>query len=437
MAEIEPGPTTTLIQIPTRNHNDLQNLNPAGGAHTLEVGINTEIINVLDYGTDGAAIQAAIDALPVTGGMVFIPEGTYNITTTLLLTKNNITIFGTGTGTILSSSTTDTLNIQASDISIMNIKIITTGTNKEAVYIKGDRIIINNCWIESSTSEAILSVGISNNCRIINNYIKGRWCIEDSTGHELNKSIISDNQLFVKNSGSGILISGSYNTISDNVIDGEATTVNEMIIAGSYNSIISNIIYAHNSSADESIDLTATSANNNVAGNVIYTPSIGIAVQGASNIIADNIVYQPQYYGIENRSLGDRSVISSNKIVNSQQYGLHITADNSIINNNHIYNSTFDGIRIIGVYNTVYGNQVIDSDSGDTDTYDGIRITGDRNLISSNISRTTTGTTKQRYGVNIIEGTKNKIMGNILYQNKTGAILDNGTLTEIDHNQTV
>ena len=58
-----------------------------------------------DYLCDGTAdqteINAAITALPATGGEVVILDGTYNITAKIDVTKDNVSIRGNGNATIL------------------------------------------------------------------------------------------------------------------------------------------------------------------------------------------------------------------------------------------------------------------------------------------------------------------------------------------------
>ena len=58
-----------------------------------------------DYLCDGTAddveINAAITALPAAGGEIVILDGTYNITANIDITKNNVSIRGSGNATIL------------------------------------------------------------------------------------------------------------------------------------------------------------------------------------------------------------------------------------------------------------------------------------------------------------------------------------------------
>ena len=58
-----------------------------------------------DYLCDGTddqvEIQAAINALPSTGGEVVVLDGTYNIASSIAINKHNITITGNGSSTVL------------------------------------------------------------------------------------------------------------------------------------------------------------------------------------------------------------------------------------------------------------------------------------------------------------------------------------------------
>src|SRR5690606_32557683 len=58
-----------------------------------------------DYLCDGTndqvEINNAIDALPASGGEVVILDGTYNITATIIVNKDNVSIRGNGNATVL------------------------------------------------------------------------------------------------------------------------------------------------------------------------------------------------------------------------------------------------------------------------------------------------------------------------------------------------
>lgn len=65
--------------------------------------ITGPVKNIMDYGADPKgvndshdAIVAAMNALPQSGGVVFIPEGTYKVNEVIRITRNNIVFRGTG-----------------------------------------------------------------------------------------------------------------------------------------------------------------------------------------------------------------------------------------------------------------------------------------------------------------------------------------------------
>tara|TARA_R110000824_G_C15182418_1_gene673918 strand:- start:55 stop:1530 length:1476 start_codon:yes stop_codon:yes gene_type:complete len=81
------------------------------------------VVNVLDYGADitgsvdsKAAIQAAFDSLPSSGGTVIFPKGIYSFNTVQIIDKENVNIDGQGS-TFKSSSATASYMLQMSNTS--------------------------------------------------------------------------------------------------------------------------------------------------------------------------------------------------------------------------------------------------------------------------------------------------------------------------------
>jgi hypothetical protein len=79
-------------------------------ATTVQTQLDTgnPVINVKAYGATGdgttddtTAIQAALDAVPSSGGTVLLPAGTYVITSTLVIDKENTVLEGVGTSSII------------------------------------------------------------------------------------------------------------------------------------------------------------------------------------------------------------------------------------------------------------------------------------------------------------------------------------------------
>ena len=72
----------------------------------------------LDGTGDFTDIQSAIDDLPSGGGVVYIREGTYTISSTISITKSNVTIKGAGNSTIIylaNNSDVDMISVSSHD----------------------------------------------------------------------------------------------------------------------------------------------------------------------------------------------------------------------------------------------------------------------------------------------------------------------------------
>jgi hypothetical protein len=126
-----------------------------------DIAYASTVLNVKKYGAfgngstdDTAAIQTAIDALPEAGGQVFIPSGTYVISSSLVLAEG-VQLVGTGPGSILrvasGSLGIDVIQIgdgsgTVSFASVCDIKISSDGQKTGGAAIKmtlGYRV-----WIE-------------------------------------------------------------------------------------------------------------------------------------------------------------------------------------------------------------------------------------------------------------------------------------------------
>lgn len=121
----------------------------------------------LDGTGDYTTVQSAFDAVPAnyTGKyIIFIKNGTYKEKLKLISGKVNVVIRGESRdntiltyddysgkpGTSIGTSTSETLAIQANDVTLENIIVQNTATQAQAVAlnITGDRIIVNNCHID-------------------------------------------------------------------------------------------------------------------------------------------------------------------------------------------------------------------------------------------------------------------------------------------------
>jgi len=114
---------------------------------------NSGVFNVKDFGATGdgaandtAAIQAAITAASVSGGTVYLPNGTYLVSSTLTITSNNVEIEGQSKGGVIITRSGDyghTFDFHGNsgtgaaltDCSIKSMTIKSTGLTTSGAHI--------------------------------------------------------------------------------------------------------------------------------------------------------------------------------------------------------------------------------------------------------------------------------------------------------------
>lgn len=182
-----------------------------------------------DYLCDGTAddveINAAIQALPSTGGEIVILDGTYNITATIAMNKDNVTLRGNGGSSKLQrnwdaagysdymlNATSDHCTV--SDLFFDGQSDIYTNKNNTAVRLSGDSGRICNNRIAKNSNYGISYNG--NHGIIMGNYVFQNALGISFSGayNEVNSNIVEDN------AKSGISTGGfcGYATIADNVL---------------------------------------------------------------------------------------------------------------------------------------------------------------------------------------------------------------------------
>lgn len=203
-----------------------------------------------DYLCDGTAddveINAAIQALPSTGGEIVILDGTYNITATIAMNKDNVTLSGNEAGTIISFAFNSNA-IYCSGYSSIQVESLTiigdsqSYDNSSGISVFNANATENKCTIKNVTvkkttrgiSLGNVSYSIISNCKFIDNYygvnING-----------VNFTVISENQIY-NSRNTGINGNNSKSIIiSNNIID--TTVYNGIDIGNTTFSCISNNI---------------------------------------------------------------------------------------------------------------------------------------------------------------------------------------------------
>ena len=260
------------------------------GGGRIRRGMAT-IVVALDGSGDTEDIQEGINMLPAAGGVVYIKEGTYNLTEAVTINKNNVNITGTGKGThIIANGNFRAFTITTIvDVSIEKL-YITGSNNASNVYNDAIRsttgangLFIKDCIIEDMGWLGINSSS-GDNCFFFNNYIKncGRYGVSFLGG---DNSIISGN--YCEACSSGIVLSScNYVIVSNNIChssDGTSPNGNGITLGSETNRciILGNSCYSNNVSGIESV--ASNSDNNLVIANVCYNNSVSEINIGANS----------------------------------------------------------------------------------------------------------------------------------------------------------
>jgi fibronectin-binding autotransporter adhesin len=305
-----------------------------------------------DYVGDGTndqnAINAAIAALPTTGGSVVLLDGTFNIKSDITLNKANVLISGQGTGTKLvrqynAAPTGDTgiFFVTVDNITITNLQIdgnkavYTTSNNNGIGYLSAtsnastiDKVSIINC-----AGSAIFSGNYVNYAKIVNSSISS-----NANGIDLRndgESVISNN-VVTNNTGIGINAGNNRSaTITTNLVKANGSGIQ----ANTGSVVTGNVV---NNNINDGIQASGTGAS--VSGNSLSSNGRNGIVTGNNTTVTGNQITGSGSYGISAYYANNyRSLISDNNISNSGLDGMSIGADGAIISNNYIANSGGNG----------------------------------------------------------------------------------------------
>jgi parallel beta-helix repeat protein len=317
-------------------HIRLSDIPESGGKRTARFTVGTSTAGWTaadcDYLCDGTAdqteINAAITALPATGGEVVILDGTYNITAKINVAKNNVSIRGNGNATIL-----------------------------KRMY-------------NSSTGEGVITLTSRSGCKIANLQVDG------------NKASYTASNNF------GIyLSSSSNNTVTGNTCNNNSTGI--YLSSSSNNTVTGN---TYNNNSNYGIYLYSSSNNNTVTGNTCNNNNNdGIYLSSSSNNTVTGNTCNNTVTGIYLYSSSNNNTATGNTCNNNSNYGIRLSSSsNNTVTGNTCNNNSNYGIRLYSSSNnTVTGNTCIRG-TGQTSDYTSSQYTiqlgtiSNYNLISSN-----------------------------------------------------
>ena len=373
---------------------------------------------------DGVQIQAAFDALPAAGGIVFLGKGVYDMqanygetaepkTGIYVHNVDKFWLIGEGFGTILKMSAgADRTIAHIKSCSNFGIKNLAFDCNKanntnqdDYPFTHGllmdfcDNFIVDNIYAYDSRQDGVSS---SQNTNGIFSKMLLRGCMLDGfCGHDQEYNVLIDKCIAWEN---------GHNGISYDMQEQDTGTLH------SYDVTIANCI-AHDNTE---LGISVYQANSNmyrmhVIGNKSYDNGFdGMYFDGTiDSIIANNIIRNNSQYGM--RVINSLSnIISNNIIFDNFQHGLSLGA------------STED------CHNNLVTDNLIHDNNQDENGWNGIDIYGNYNKLSNNKINDNYG-----YEIYVRSGTANELtLNNVLVVSRshTGTIADDGTSTVIQLN---
>jgi parallel beta-helix repeat protein len=278
-----------------------------------------------DYLCDGTNDQEeiiqALNDLPATGGEVIILDGTYNITASINIPKNNVSIRGSGNATTLKRMYNSTSANSGS-----TARGLITLNEKSGCKIQGLQIDGNRASFTSGNNYGIYLYSSNNNT------ITGNTCNNSTHGIRLDSS--SDNTVTgntCNNNSYGIYL---YSSSNNNTVTSNACNNNDnygiYLYSSSNNTVTGNTCNNNNKNG---IYLYSSSNNNTVTGNICNNNSYGIRLSSSSDNTVTGNTYNNNSYGIYLSSSSDNTVTGNT--CNNNNYGIRLysSSNNTITGN--------------------------------------------------------------------------------------------------------
>jgi len=353
------------------------------------------------------------------GGIAFLKEGTYSVTSSILIPTSDITLEGVGYATLINTPG-------------MGDSFIVIGGTTDA-----ERVIVRNLRIDGTNQTAPSAYGIENDKNGCGILFDG----DINAGISTNYGIV-EGCYIQKCANEGL---AGYFAAGESFTEYHFWHMNHLV----------DNVYRHIHSHGDSAEIIT---DNILVGGLAGTFDTGIR---HGQVICDNAFYNVAYRGI----YGAYGTIIANNVFVEKVGGYCIVSwGQDIIAYNHIYRgSQIAAIYIIDSFIDAIGNRIVGTDKNGilvqsssnckilnnifwnigkatNNTYDCILIGGasNNNLVAFNYMYST-ATNKPRYGVFIdatAAGTpdKNKILYNYIEGMATAAFADEGTNTIVRNN---
>ena len=403
-----------------------------GGVAVSGVAIGTDVIkNVRIHGAvgdgvadDQPAVQAAIDAAG-TGGVVYIPPGTYLLTAAgLTISNDDVTMILDRGATLKMNNDTTLLVISGTGVSVRGGTWDGNGaqTGDKTIISVGERSLIENTdiLIGSGQSHGIRASGKSDwiirNNRIVSSTLSCIFVTGSAGPNHARNGLIQGNNL-TKTGAAALSAITVHSTISSTDVSGTQIVDNKISIGGADTFGIE----VGNFSGDTPVDIIV--ADNQITSTADSQASISLA--GVTNSSVTGNVLNSNGFdwttaGIEfaavSRSIADGNVIRS---AATGGVGISLQGGTAAVDDNVISNNIIDG----------FSNENTDRAGIRLDTTTGVSVS--RNIVKGNIilfpTATNAGVTymgiflRSNHASGVVE--HNMILDNLIFGNGDTAVI--------------
>jgi hypothetical protein len=370
---------------------------------------------------DTTAIQNAINAAELEGfGVIFLPGGTYKVSSSLTVESSGITIMGSGVDVSViktSSTTADIITLgdgstTYNNIVVKDLTIDTSVTRTAGAAIelnKVNRVILDNIKTDSQIFSINAPSGVTNTSIFINRFELRQQVATTGVGISLDGDIhdVYINELIMNTTG------------SDPGIGIRLTAANRVWITNSHLINAGKGIYIFPGAGDtvDRVFIENTEvANGDDNGFLIDSNT---ATSTVTNIVLDGLL------------------VKENTLNGIQVTG-HASAvlDGIYIDDSQVFGNTQDGISIgEGINIEIASCNIAGNSKGSSGTYHGIDISA--GVSQWSVKNCKSGqqageANEQGYGINIGAGAGNdfEVIGNNFKNNATGGINDGSTGTD-------
>ena len=428
---------------------------PAPGVPSISrPGTMDAVFNVRDQGAvgDGAAddtgaLVGTIGRVPPSGGLVYLPRGTYRVTSPIAIERPNVWVFGSGPDASVirlgDAANADILAIRASGCTVSNVTI----DGSKAHSASGAGILVDaaaasqmleNVKVRDLRVVRTKGAGIkirSSPSGPVNRRSLVQSCVVDDTDAEGIALMATDQSIvancFVSRTGNHGIISkqGDENTLIGNQIlqagfnkssgfaHGIAIDGNGGLNPNGRHRIIGNYIF---DACDAGIEVADAVDDLVIEGNTINGAGVGALAVNRYGI----------YFG-GSLAASSKGSIRGNTVTRAKANGIHAAglsslarASSLVIEGNLCYGNGENGIYLKAVDNfVVMGNACFNNDTSSTEK-DGIRLEGAWDgIVMGNRCYDDQAAKMQAHGLGIVAGATNVLVAmNDLSGNAMGAI---------------